>query len=822
MSLKIKSLGVWASWGLKNRNHFSLLLEWKGKKIWIDPAVDLDEKVDLILLSSPDNDHYRKLDKYLSKYSDTPVFSTTAVLNKIDTKFKDNLYPFSSPIKIDGMKIIVLSIPLMVGEPACAFKFETKSGDIGVVPEFDRLGKQEILYLKNTILIIGIGEYEERKPDDHKATFKELVEDYLPKIKPRQVYLTNFRLNTYKKYKNEMKAELKKWNGNLLTDGEILELSYENTEKWHVPYNPKEYTNEQLADDVRLFVAVYSKMKEGQSIRISEGRDEFFTEDKLFKDFVIPLYKEIANRVKNNKMRYNVDLENASDVYKEFWDKVKEYLTNDEINSLTGNTQKKADIKPGYYSNSKPVYRGYFEELEDNLKSIGWDKKKILVDTKWDGIRMTIGKSEGKGWAFVDPEGLKRKSPNISNRIPAIIKEIEDNFPDNTVLDGEFLAIHPNKKEMLHRTVANSVLNSNMSGEELENYAIIFIFDVLFYDGVDLREMPLHERLEYLSRLKSTKHIWIEKISTKFPDKADGFIVNGNEFSKIKKIADFLRDAKNGRPKYCAEGIMIKTLDGIYEEPENHNWQKIKLWHEIDLRVIDKKKVKGSKNTYNYYLGYDTPKEFAESYLSNTTKDWYGKVYVYDGEKFLCNGKDCKQYLDNPKVKFITLVGKSDNTNIDVKAGDILRIAAEEVLKFDNPNDERYPRYSFYIGRALEPIPEKNVTDSLDVLEKLSSFEPKRIPIDVLRHIKEKEKSKETDSHYTVEKILYILKNEKGEYIITDELRDKLLSFESNDDREIIGIVLKSDEILNDNVKLAGEIVMFVDDVDENKEEMNG
>lgn len=816
MALKITSLGSWASWGLKGKKHFSLLIEWKGKKIWLDPAVSLNDKVDYILLSSPDEDHYRKLDDYLKKYPDTPVLSTIAILSRIKTKYPGNLMPFTTPLKIDGLKIIVLAIPLMVGEPACAFKFETSKSKVGIVPEFDALGKQEILYLKNTNLIIGIGEYDKRKPKDHKATFKELIEEYLPKIKPKSIYLTNFRINTYKEHKDDMIRELKEWNGKLLSDDEILEFSYEIIGKWHIPYTPEKYTNKQLMDDARLLVAVYSKLKDGKRVRLQEGVDEYFTEEILFNDFVIPLYKEIIKRVKEGKMKYHIDIENADETYKDFLDKLKKYISDDEISILI---EKKSSIKPGYYSTAKPVYRMYFNELEDNLKSIHWDEQKLLVDTKWDGLRMTIGKSKGKGWAYVDPEGLKKKSPNISNRIPAIIKEIEDNFPDNTVLDGEFLAIHPNKKEMLHRVVANSILNSNMSGKELEDFAVIFIFDVLFYDGQDLRSMPLHERLEYHSRLKSTQHIWIEKISTKFPDKADGFIVNGNEVEKIKKISDFLRNAENGRPKYCAEGVMLKRLDWQYEYPQNHGWAKTKYYSEIDLRVIDKKKVKGATKTWNYIIGYDTPRDFAEAYLNMTTKDWYGKVYVFKDGKVIANGKDAKQYLDGKDVIFVTKMGKTDNTNIEANTNDIIRIAAEEVLKYDNPKDERYPRYSFYIGRVLEPIPEKNITDSLDVIDKLSQFEPQRIPIDELRHIKENPIGKHTFikwgiESYKVLSTISILEDGNGKQYLS--YNDEIFPLNYNDYNQIVGIVLN-----NKTNNSINRVLMFVDDVDNNKEDNN-
>ena len=622
--IKLKVLGSFASLSSKRGKHFSLLFDIDGKLLWLDPAVKLDKPVDGIIISQSSDDHYKYLDTYLKKFRDTPVYSLGAILSKINTKYKSNLIAPKSALKFNGAKIVFIKVPEAVGVPATGIKIEKGNTEISILPEFSRLSKQAIEYIKNTVVIAGVGNYDKPKPNDHKITLKDFIV-YLDKIKPKRLYLINFR-DDLLKHRAEVINDLKKFNGKLLFDGSEL----------------------------------------------------------IFKSL-----------------------------------------------------EKKSSIKPGYYSKAKPVYRGYFEQLKDNLSSIKWNDKKLLVDTKWDGLRMTIGKSNGKGWAYVDPENLKEKSPNISSRIPAIIKEIENNFPDNTILDGEFLAIHPNGKEMLHRTVSNSLLNSKVSGDELEQYAIIVIFDVLFFDGLDIRKQPLHERLEYLGRLKSTKHIWIEKISNKFPDKADGFIVRGKDINKIERIIDFLQQARNGRPKFCAEGVMIKRLDWPYEYPQNHGWMKAKFWHELDLRVLDKKLVKGAKSTYNYFLGYDTPVEYARAYLQNSTKDWYGKVRVIKDGKVIATGKECIKYFDNKNVKFVTFMGKTDNTNVNADINDIIRIAAEEVLRFENPKNEKYPRYSFYIGRVLEQIPEKNVTDSISVIEKLSEFEPKRIPIDELRHITE-------------------------------------------------------------------------------------
>lgn len=883
MPLKINVLGGWASYNLPKKygRHFSLLLDTGKHKIWIDPAVSLKEGVDAIIVTQSDEDHYIKLDSYLEKHPDVPVYSTRAVINKINISHRKNLKAVRKPLKFDGLEIIFMAVPHKVNVPAVALKIRYRGHVIGIVPEFNFLGEQEIEYLKNAVLIAGVGEYEKRKPNDTKATFKELIEYANGELSPKRLYLTNLRKATFDKHKRDILKELKKFNGGILLDGasltfngdevkteglylvsphatliyegfktmilksrkfdmagkkfilcddtyaygtielnepeEINEAQFEEyadehlvtkeeMKKWgwafplyayrikdFIPYEepielslPKgiqtfvrdveqyfeklhlqefrstgvdydikhinERWREAIADLRYLGNSGYPRLKRGEKWGDWTLEDvlKYFAKlvDALRSVYfpVIPPYNEKLYREYTRKDPKKAKKSSYWKCYRE----AEKYMKSKPPKNIAEakewdkkrrqkiSLRKKArSLKIGYYSEAKPYYRGYFQELADELKAIGWDEERILVDCKWDGLRMTIGKVNGKGFAYVDPDDVKEKNPNVSNRIPAIIKEIEENFPDNTILDGEFLAVHPNGKEMLHRTVANSLLNSKASGEELERYAIIVAFDVIFYDGLDLRDQPLHERLEYLSRLKPTKHIWIERISTSLDKKADGYICNGSDIDCIMKAADIIASGKNGRPKFCAEGVMLKRLDGPYEYPQNHYWMKVKFYHELDLRVINKKLVKGSKDVYNYYLGYDTPREYAEAYLSMTTKDWYGKVHCFKNGKIIAAGKDCKKFLNDNNVLFVTLMGKTDNHKevLPIKIGDIIRIAAEEVLKFENSKFPEYPRYSFYIGRVLEPIPEKDITDSLETIDKLSSFEPQRIPIEELQHI---------------------------------------------------------------------------------------
>lgn len=395
---------------------------------------------------------------------------------------------------------------------------------------------------------------------------------------------------------------------------------------------------------------------------------------------------------------------------------------------------------PDYYSTAKPFYRFEMNLLKEELENSKWNERKLLIDPKCDGLRLSLGKIDGKPFTYVDPEALKEKSPDVSNRLPLIIKELES-IPDNTILDGEFIAVSGD--EILHRTTANSLLNgTHFEPEKLAKYANIFVFDILFFEGQDIRKHPLHERVEYLQRIKSTEHIWIEKQGS------DSFIVDGSDMNKINEIINNILSDKIGRPKFMAEGVMLKDINYQYESPQNHGWGKLKKFYEVDTVVYDSKLVKNQTDVYNHFLGI------------NVSEDIYNHL-----------PNDIKV-----EGKLLSNFGKSDNTKIPCNKGDILRVASEEVLKEENGG---YPYYRGYINRALEKIPEKSVSDTYEVLDKLSQFQPKKMPLEEISRIEDKsefnpEAQQEDIGDYVPSGGSVPNENEPGEEVIESDLSKKL------------------------------------------------
>ena len=134
------------------------------------------------------------------------------------------------------------------------------------------------------------------------------------------------------------------------------------TKLWKVPYEPEKATNEQLADDYRLLVAVMAKLLKGEKVRIQAGKDEYFNKDTL-KNFVVRLLKEVARRKKEGTIDMTLHIEEykeGSPSY-ELWNLVKDGLTDEEIKLLTTASEAKLAKFPPLES----ITEEYLKTLSD-------------------------------------------------------------------------------------------------------------------------------------------------------------------------------------------------------------------------------------------------------------------------------------------------------------------------------------------------------------------------------------------------------------------------------------------------------------------------
>ncbi|MCE7738373.1 MAG: hypothetical protein GPJ50_03250, partial [Candidatus Heimdallarchaeota archaeon] len=260
-----------------------------------------------------------------------------------------------------------------------------------------------------------------------------------------------------------------------------------------------------------------------------------------------------------------------------------------------------------------------------------------------------------------------------------------------------------------------------------------------------------------------------------------GYIVDGKNRRAIDKAINFILSGKHGLQKKIEEGIMLKVTQGNYYGEEvsktasiihNKTWAKAKRFHEVDTIVLGKKLVKGQTKVWNYLLGIKITSEYAGKMLEDIKA--YKRVACLVGNK-LYQKKECKDHLGRKGVSFFQMLGKSDNTKIRCDTKDVLRCASEEILYNENKTNPEFPYFTGYINVALEPIPERKISDDLAVLYRLSLLEPQRIPVEELARLKGEKLPKDVMKYVKHVKTLSSKDIEK----FLEQLRKKLLEIDN-------------------------------------------
>jgi len=251
---------------------------------------------------------------------------------------------------------------------------------------------------------------------------------------------------------------------------------------------------------------------------------------------------------------------------------------------------------------------------------------RLAVEIKYNGYR-TVAQSDGKGTLVYFEDSKNDRSEQlvpIVNDLKAIGKpvildmDLGATYEDGTVVPRVELSglISENTK------VAEDGTFTTPSGKKA--WIVGRVFHILYLGDEDLHTLPWEEMRKRLSQLfagHDFKHLKISRarlVSSK-----------GDLMDAIKKAS-----AEQG-----SEGAVVKVVTTDYPlDGKTTGWAKIKNLLELKVEVIDRKPVKDSPKTYNYFVGYT---------------DESGKLRE---------------------------MGKTFNTNVDAKPGDILTLSAEEVI----------------------------------------------------------------------------------------------------------------------------------------------
>jgi ATP-dependent DNA ligase len=110
------------------------------------------------------------------------------------------------------------------------------------------------------------------------------------------------------------------------------------------------------------------------------------------------------------------------------------------------------------------------------------DGAQWLYEIKLDGSRAEAINADGKLVL------VSRRRKSFNRQFPLIVEALSD-LPENTVIDGEVVALDANG-----RPDFNLLQNSRSAAARMH----YFVFDLLVYHGTDLTRLPLIERREIL------------------------------------------------------------------------------------------------------------------------------------------------------------------------------------------------------------------------------------------------------------------------------------------------------------------------------------
>ena len=606
MSLRVTFLGVNA----EAKGHSCILIESPKAKVLLEPTQRVKD-VDAVIITDIDKDEYSEWKYYADQ--GVPIYSVAAIKRWAENdELREHIQVISNKFSIKGLHMNWLKANVAPHEPAGGVRIP--SYDVDIVPELPTYIPQAMIKafgLPPSHIIVGIGSY---KKSDHKISF----EDFLLQLEKTRsgkekgllsITLTNFRKDL-KEHKSEVLRRLKeKWDVPIFwaekgmtlefsRSGQVERIDSSNElEKLHL----KEFLSKGVDYDIKHVktrwkecIADLRYLANNAVPRLKAGKKwGEWTLDACYKYFAAlvdalrSVYFALVPPTQPELYKIEHPNKDPKEALKtSFWQtylKAKKYMKsnppkdeeelkewNRKRAKLISASEETKSLKVGYLSKAKPYLRFFLPTIHEDIASAGWDEKKLLIDVKADGLRITLWKSGGKGYVFVDPEELKHKSPLINKYVPQIVKEIEEHFPDNTALDGELYAAKGNKA--LHRTVINGIINTKLPPERFTPYTYAFAFDVLIYKGKDVRDNPLEERLKLLRAFKSTSHIKIEKVSNVVTPGYSGYVVSGNNKSAIDKAIRLIETSKHNLHEGVQEGIMVKTLDHPYEVPTNKGW----------------------------------------------------------------------------------------------------------------------------------------------------------------------------------------------------------------------------------------------------------
>ncbi|MHB1456463.1 MAG: DNA ligase D [Armatimonadota bacterium] len=287
-----------------------------------------------------------------------------------------------------------------------------------------------------------------------------------------------------------------------------------------------------------------------------------------------------------------------------------------------------------------------------------------LFEIKWDGYR-AISFIEKDSFRFVSRRNMDiaGKFPQ-SESIPGLIDA------ELAIIDGEIVVVDENGKPDFQslQNIAN-IYPSHKVVDKSVIRLVYYVFDLLYLNGKDLRDLPLIERKKLLKSIVRPND---------FMKYSDEIIERGNEL--------YEQAIQMG-----LEGIIAKKLDSPYLEKRTSYWQKIKTEHRQEVVIA----------------GYTQPRN---------SRAYFGAlaIGVYDGDKLKFAGHVGGGFDDNTLKQVFDLLQplKTDESpfeSIPATNEPVQWVQPQLIceVKFAEWTDDGVMRQPVFLGMRQDKLPEE-------------------------------------------------------------------------------------------------------------------
>lgn len=233
-----------------------------------------------------------------------------------------------------------------------------------------------------------------------------------------------------------------------------------------------------------------------------------------------------------------------------------------------------------------------------------FDSKEWLFEIKWDGYRALAYKTKKL-------ELLSRNDISFNARFPAIVAELL-RLPGRFILDGEIVIVDKSGRSQFQ-------LLQNFQTQQIGT-PYYYIFDIISYEGRDLKEVPLTDRKKILKLL-------LKQVPSKYLRYSPVVLTKGRAF--------FEKAKKKGY-----EGIIAKKKDSPYQTSRSRDWLKIKTKMRQEVVIGGYTEPRGSRMKFGALLVgiYDKNKfvycgHVGGGFTDSLLKDVYLQMQKYKQKK---------------------------------------------------------------------------------------------------------------------------------------------------------------------------------------------